>query len=408
MSEAPPVRLKRSRIQWTPSAIALLAANLVPVAGVLLFGWDLFSVVLLYWLENAVIGVFNVVKMAVNRTQEPGKLFMKLFMIPFFCVHYGGFLMGHGVFVFAVFGREYSGGMGLPDPRQMVDTVISLHLFTAVVALVASHGYSFVVNYIRGGEWKDKLMVELMFAPYKRVVVLHVFILGGAFLVEILGAPKLGILLLTVLKIGADLLAHGKSHDTELTKAKQRMRQFYAQGLDKKIRSEGPEDWLVEGYRRDRTWEKSLQRPAKFGCIAGLALAVIGVLLIKTLPRPFGFILLGAGMILALVSIVWFNIRRHAACPHCGHEVESEDRDVPPGQMHAMEQMTAYRGSAGETLVKGDDEGTPTVTRMLQRWFVCRRCRVFILAKSRVAKSAAIGADEVEALIKSSTSYIDD
>ena len=41
----------------SPVAIALLiVANLVPLVGVLCFGWDLTTLVALYWAENGVVG----------------------------------------------------------------------------------------------------------------------------------------------------------------------------------------------------------------------------------------------------------------------------------------------------------------------------------------------------------------
>jgi len=52
------------RINWAqPSVIALVLANLVPLAGVFLFHWEVFPLLFLFWLENVVIGVLNVAKM---------------------------------------------------------------------------------------------------------------------------------------------------------------------------------------------------------------------------------------------------------------------------------------------------------------------------------------------------------
>ena len=45
------------------AAVALVLANLVPLAGVLLWEWSVSSVVILYWFENVVIGVVNVLRM---------------------------------------------------------------------------------------------------------------------------------------------------------------------------------------------------------------------------------------------------------------------------------------------------------------------------------------------------------
>jgi len=55
----------------TPSLFALLVANAFPIAGVLFLGWKVFPLVLLYWLENVVVGGFNVAKMLLAQPREP-------------------------------------------------------------------------------------------------------------------------------------------------------------------------------------------------------------------------------------------------------------------------------------------------------------------------------------------------
>jgi len=47
----------------TPSLVALVIANALPLVGVLFLGWTVFPLVLLYWLENVVVGGFNVAKL---------------------------------------------------------------------------------------------------------------------------------------------------------------------------------------------------------------------------------------------------------------------------------------------------------------------------------------------------------
>jgi hypothetical protein len=44
------------------SAILLLAANLIPLVGVLFFGWSLLTILALYWIENGIVGLLNVPK----------------------------------------------------------------------------------------------------------------------------------------------------------------------------------------------------------------------------------------------------------------------------------------------------------------------------------------------------------
>jgi len=59
----------------------------------------------------------------------------------------------------------------------------------ALLGLAVSHIYSFAVNYIGSGEYLRADAGQLLFQPYGRVVVLHVAILGGAFLLTLMGSP---------------------------------------------------------------------------------------------------------------------------------------------------------------------------------------------------------------------------
>ena len=44
-----------------------------------------------------------------------------------------------------------------------------------------------------------------MLAPYRRIVLLHIALLGGAFLMQMLGLPQATVLVLVALKLAFDL-----------------------------------------------------------------------------------------------------------------------------------------------------------------------------------------------------------
>jgi Family of unknown function (DUF6498) len=44
------------------SIVALLVANAIPLVGVLFFGWSLITILVIYWLENGIVGFWNVPK----------------------------------------------------------------------------------------------------------------------------------------------------------------------------------------------------------------------------------------------------------------------------------------------------------------------------------------------------------
>jgi len=207
--------LKNPGVWKSPSVIALVLANLIPLGGVLFFGWQVFPIMFLFWLENVVVGAFNVVKMLLARGAG-SHVGVKLFLVPFFTVHYGIFTFVHGVFVFAMFGADWrGGGFGsgpFPSFDRVQDLVTQQHLGWAVVGLVVSHGFSFATNYLLNGVYRTASAPVIMMQPYGRIVVLHLAILGGGFLVVFMGMPAVGLALLIALKICLDVLAHAKQH----------------------------------------------------------------------------------------------------------------------------------------------------------------------------------------------------
>ena len=102
----------------SPTAIALIVANLVPLAGVLFFDWSLFTIMFCFWLESAVIGFFNILKLVIVAN------ILSIIMVPFFVVHYGGFMSGHLVFIFALFSPEEMSFSGFFPPADLLTSEI--------------------------------------------------------------------------------------------------------------------------------------------------------------------------------------------------------------------------------------------------------------------------------------------
>jgi hypothetical protein len=219
----------------SPVAIAVLvAANLLPLVGVVFLGWDLATLVAVYWAENGVVGVFAVLRILTAANAGVGAVVpqpppppgrpavpqaalgaVRFLLAPFFCVHYGMFWFVHGVFVwFALPAMFASAGGGEPlfDPVNVSDPFAAGPdagtVVWAALVLFVSHGASFVLNWIVGGESRASNPMAEMGAPYARVVVLHLTIIVGAFAVAFLGAPIWALVVMVVLKTGIDLSAH--------------------------------------------------------------------------------------------------------------------------------------------------------------------------------------------------------
>lgn len=172
----------------------------------------MFLLLVLFWIENLVIGFFTVLKMLFASGDKSG-IPAKVSVIPFFCVHYGLFALVHGIFVFVLFGGVFSSDSAFIDLETPRQQFMSNQLIPGSLTLFISHGVSFIYNYIGAREYKRSNPNNLMQQPYGRVVILHLTIIFGGFLMMLLGSPVAGLLLLIVLKTALDLRAHLREHD---------------------------------------------------------------------------------------------------------------------------------------------------------------------------------------------------
>ncbi len=187
------------------SASFLVAVNLLPLAGVLFFGWSVYEILLLFWAENLVIGLYAIARMlTLLRCNGDRRV---LLLIPFFCVHFGIFTAAHGALV-----------VGLFRPEDHVSEGAAMSLWIPFLALLVSHGVSFVTNFLGKQEYRGLRGEEAMLAPYRRVIILHVTLLGGGWLIDALGEPVYALALLVLLKIFIDCAGHLREHRERVEK----------------------------------------------------------------------------------------------------------------------------------------------------------------------------------------------
>lgn len=185
-----------------------LAVDLLPLWAILQFGWGATPLVALYWLENLVIGLFAAARMAgagvtqLARGEVAGAA--AFFLVPFFCVHYGAFCWGHGVFI-ANFSNQ---SIGLPSPQGLITWALGTgpHMLWFLGAILAANLTVFLIDFIARGEiTRTKLDAE-MTAPYGRIVTLHVAIILGAMFAFGADEPLLGVLLLILIRVAFGIL----------------------------------------------------------------------------------------------------------------------------------------------------------------------------------------------------------
>lgn len=192
------------------SVIFLIVANLLPVFGVLLWDWDVFVLLLLFWCENVIIGLFGIAKVAISGT---GKFsFQSLFLPVFFTIHYGGFMFGHFMVLIGMYSSDADNMKNIDEPVEYLWAVIERVTWVPIIALVMSHGWSFVTNFLGTDERKILNPSAAMALPYKRMVVTHVALIAGGFFLVSAGEPLVGLLILLGMKVALDVFFHRKEH----------------------------------------------------------------------------------------------------------------------------------------------------------------------------------------------------
>lgn len=187
----------------TVSSLVLIAANLLPLVGVVRGELGLGDVFVLYWIENVVVWATSSIRILTARggqATEDGSSITRNHteLAGFFALHFGIFTFVHGVFVITM--ALLTGGFrGGPWSWALV-----------VGALLVSHVVSLGLNWFGRGERRFVTPGQAMGAPYPRMIVLHVAVIAAFALVLGTGNDNsvLAVALLCGLKVVVDLGLH--------------------------------------------------------------------------------------------------------------------------------------------------------------------------------------------------------
>ena len=195
------MRTPAQQLQW----LAAIGSAVVMAVGIAFYGWPTFTVLALYWLENVIIGGFTALRIlaAGSRTERYGE---SLAVTAFFCVHYGLFCAVHGIFVATLFGGMRSMSSMIDPLFLMIGRIagdrIGVLVLVAMIAAAALDAWRAMATVDADD---PKAVSRIMSEPYGRIVVLHVVLLAGGFLMAALQLPSLAALLLVVFKLVYDL-----------------------------------------------------------------------------------------------------------------------------------------------------------------------------------------------------------
>jgi len=181
-------------------------------------------ILLIYWGESLIIGIFNIFKMIISGTIQDHKFSPAGFaegagLSLFFTFHYGMFMFVHGAFILLFL--VISSSAGPVDPGALNNPFAAINLlfpwdmsplefieseFSAITALFISHLVSFYLYFLKTGEYNYTEADNYMIKPYKRIIVMHLTIIFGAFALFITGFKSVVFIIIWIgLKILADL-----------------------------------------------------------------------------------------------------------------------------------------------------------------------------------------------------------
>jgi hypothetical protein len=185
---------------------ALLLSNIIVICIALTEGWNLTTLLWVYWFQSIVIGFFHFIRILqlkefstegfkINGQPAQPTRGTKIFTAYFFLFHYGIFHIVYLVFLLTgTFTNTYGESLNLTESKAI--------LYAALVFFI-NHLFSFFYN--RPRDTKKQNIGALMFYPYARILPMHLTIILSSLFTSAL-------LFFLVLKTFSDILMHVIEH----------------------------------------------------------------------------------------------------------------------------------------------------------------------------------------------------
>ena len=215
-----------------PSTLILIAANVVPIVGVLAWGWDAFQLLMLYWMESAIIAFWTIARIATLPPGAMGPLYVNgrptnspVAMTLFFVVFLGFFMAGHLLFLWVMFAGEWKQRIhGLADFYAQI--VVASGLWGVLLTLFVSRGLSFVFHVLKPDfilAIEKRIPIPGLPRPETgpvgagsiiggvlgRIFLMQIAIIFGGYVALLFGPRAAGpLFILVILKTAVDALLH--------------------------------------------------------------------------------------------------------------------------------------------------------------------------------------------------------
>ena len=184
----------------------LLLSNIIVIYIALTEGWNLTTLLWVYWFQSIVIGFFHFIRILqlqefstegfkINGQPAQPTRGTKIFTAYFFLFHYGIFHIVYLVFLLTgTFTETYGESLNITESKAI--------LYAALVFFI-NHLFSFFYN--RPRDTKKQNIGALMFYPYARILPMHLTIILSSLFTSAL-------LFFLVLKTFSDILMHVIEH----------------------------------------------------------------------------------------------------------------------------------------------------------------------------------------------------
>jgi hypothetical protein len=215
-----------------PSVLIMIAANLLPLIGVLFWGWDVFLLLVLYWLETAIMGFWIIVAILIDPHQTIGptaKQTSRTFLVLFLTAHAGVFMAVHFMFLWALFAGHWANVVHGPTDFVRV-IIVDSGLWIPLIALFVSRGVSTLLPLLNPGSLPVWLAPQPVHIPdpnpfsgqrllggfYKRIIVMHLTLIFSGFVAGAVGSI-VPLVLMIAIKIAIELRLHESAETKPVT-----------------------------------------------------------------------------------------------------------------------------------------------------------------------------------------------
>lgn len=220
------------RLAASASLIVLVAANLIVGMLALRGNWGVDQLIVLYWFEALVIGGFNALRLVVVGLfgEQPfgatlarwvsvsfgQRLLLTVIGVGFFLFKFAGFAFVVAVtFLWASFELDHLASQPSSPGAVTWFGAANVPIGPVIVILVASHGVSFVWNFVIGREYRTQNLPALVVWPYARMAAASVVVVVGLLVIALFPAAShahLAVIVFVLLKTLADALSHRWEH----------------------------------------------------------------------------------------------------------------------------------------------------------------------------------------------------